>query len=350
MERKIIHVDMDCFYAAIEARDNPSLRDEPIAVGGRSSRGVLTTCNYEARKFGIHSAMPNFMAIRKCPHLVILPVRFEAYRFESKRIRSILNQYTELIEPLSLDEAYLDVSSSKQDPVKIADNIRKQIRRTTGLTASAGIAPNKMLAKISSDWKKPNGVFHIAVHEISTFMQRLPVSKIWGIGKKTEEKLRAKNILTCGDLQLYSSLELTHLFGKFGGDLYDLCRGIDKRPVIPHRVRKSISVERTFSTNIESLDECSSKVQSLFQELEEDLFRIKADRKIAKLFLKLKFSDFSKTTVERAGLAINESSAQALLREAFGRKALPVRLIGLGVRFATKRSGKTSQLEFAFQD
>lgn len=340
---------MDCFYAAIEIRDNPSLKQEPIAVGGRSSRGVLTTCNYEARKFGIHSAMPNFIAIQKCPHLVILPVRFEAYRIESKRIRSILNQYTELVEPLSLDEAYLDVSHSEQNPIKIAEEIRRKIRRVTGLTASAGIAPNKMLAKIASDWKKPNGIFQVASNEISIFMADLPVSKIWGIGKKTEEKLLSKNIRTCGDLQSYSSLELTHLFGKFGGELYDLCRGIDHRPVISNRIRKSVSVERTFSKNLESLEECSERVQSIFHELEEDLFRIKADRNISKLFLKLKFSDFSRTTVERTGLAINESSAQILLAEAFGRKALPVRLIGLGVRLATKGSRKSSQLEFEFQ-
>ncbi len=350
MESQIIHVDMDCFYAAIEARDNPSLRQEPIAVGGQSSRGVLTTCNYEARKFGIHSAMPNFIAVRKCPHLIILPIRFEIYRFESKRIRSILNQYSDLIEPLSLDEAYIDVSKSKRNAVSIADDIRRQIRRVTGLTASAGVAPNKMLAKIASDWKKPNGLFHIAKSDISKFMSDLPVSKIWGIGKKAEDKLLTKGIRTCGDLQSYSSLELTHMFGKFGGDLYDLCRGIDHRPVVSNRIRKSISVERTFTSNLESLEACSEKVQSLFRELEDDLFRIKVDRKIAKLFIKLKFSDFSKTTVERIGLAINESSAQVLLKEAFGRKALPVRLIGLGVRLATNHVSKSSQLEFEFQD
>ncbi len=350
MERQIMHVDMDCFYAAIEARDNPSLRREPIAVGSRSSRGVLTTCNYEARKYGIHSAMPNFIAVRKCPHLVILPVRFDVYRFESKRIRSILNQYTNLVEPLSLDEAYLDISSDKRNAVSIANDIRRQIRRVTGLTASAGVAPNKMLAKIASDWKKPNGLFHLAADEISEFMSSLPVSKIWGIGKKAEEKLLAKNIRTCGDLQSYSSLELTHLFGKFGGELYDLCRGIDHRPLVSNRVRKSISVERTFSTNLESLEACAEKVQSLFLELEEELFRLKVDRKIAKLFLKLKFSDFTKTTVERVGLAIKESSAQTLLREAFGRKALPIRLIGIGVRLATYHASQSQQLEFEFQN
>lgn len=350
MERKIIHVDMDCFYAAIEARDNPSLKNEPIAVGGRGARGVLTTCNYEARKFGIRSAMPNFIAVKKCPHLIVLPVRFEVYRSESKRIRSILNEYTDLIEPLSLDEAYLDLTKSEDDPAVIAEDIRKQIRRVTGLTASAGVAPNKMLAKIASDWKKPDGLFQIRSDDIGEFMQDLPVSKIWGIGKKTEERLWSRDLRTCGDLQSLTTLELTHLFGKFGRDLYELCRGIDQRPVTPHRIRKSVSVERTFSTNLESLEECSAMVQTLFNELEEDLFQRKADRRIAKLFLKLKFADFSRTTVERTGLPIEEASAQTLLREAFGRKALPVRLIGIGVRLASQSSPHSSQLEFKFQD
>lgn len=346
MERKIIHVDMDCFYAAIEMRDNPALRGEPIAVGGRSSRGVLTTCNYEARKFGIHSAMPNFLAMRKCPHLIIMPVRFETYQFESKRIRLILNQYTDRVEPLSLDEAYLDVTRNDQNPADIAHQVKRQIRRVTGLTASAGVASNKMLAKIASDWEKPDGLFQIESTEIALFMSTLPVSKIWGIGKKTEEKLLEKGIRTCGDLQRFSSLELFHTFGKFGGDLYDLCRGIDYRQVNSNRLRKSVSVERTFSSNLETIEECALKARSLFLELEEDLFRLKADRQISKIFLKMKFSDFTKTTVERSGLPIRESSAIILLSEAFGRKALPVRLIGLGVRFATNRSQRSRQLEF----
>ncbi len=350
MQRKIIHVDMDCFYAAIEVRDNPDLIKEPIAVGGRSSRGVLTTCNYEARRFGIRSAMPSFIALQKCPHLIILPVRFDAYRTESRNIRSILNQYTNLVEPLSLDEAYLDVSSTDRNPTEIASSIKKQIRRETGLTASVGIAPNKMLAKIASDWNKPNGIFELESKDIPRFMDELPVSKIWGIGKVTEEKLLAKGLRTCGDLQSYSSLELSHLFGKFGGELYRLSRGIDDRPVTCNRIRKSVSVERTFSKNLETFNECSIKVRDLFQDLEEDLFQLKAEKRIAKLFLKLKFSDFSKTTVERSGLSIGEASALTLLSEAFGRKALPVRLIGLGVRLATKGSERSHQLEFKFRE
>lgn len=339
---------MDCFYAAIEVRDNPSLRSEPVAVGGRSSRGVLTTCNYEARRFGVHSAMPNFMALKKCPHLVILPVRFEAYRQESRRIRQIMVRYTNLIEPLSLDEAFLDVTGREEAAEEIASQIKKRIRRKCGLVASAGIAPNKMLAKIASDWEKPDGLFQVRSSDIDSFMNKLPVSKIWGIGKKSEEKLRSKGIRTCGDLQAFNPLQLTHFFGKFGAELHNLCRGIDNRPVVSNRIRKSISVERTFSLNLETLEACLEKIHSLFEELESDIVRLKSERRIAKLFVKLKFSDFSRTTIERSGLAVSRENAEMLCQEAFGRKALPVRLIGIGVRFASDAHSPSRQMEFDF--
>ena len=348
MERKIIHIDMDCFYAAIEIRDNPSLRSEPVAVGGRSSRGVLTTCNYEARRFGVHSAMPNFLALQKCPHLIILPVRFESYRQESRRIRQIMARYTNLIEPLSLDEAFLDVTSREEAAEEIAAQIKKRIRRKCGLVASAGIAPNKMLAKIASDWKKPDGLFQIRSSDIGSFMFDLPVSKIWGIGKKSEERLKAKGISTCGDLQALSPLQLTHLFGKFGSELYNLCRGIDHRPVVSNRIRKSISVERTYALNLETLEACLDRAHALFDELEADILDLKSERRIAKLFVKLKFSDFSRTTIERSGLSIIRENAAMLCREAFGRKALPVRLIGIGVRFATDAHKSSRQMELDF--
>ena len=348
MERKIIHIDMDCFYAAIEVRDNPSLRYEPVAVGGRSSRGVLTTCNYKARRFGVHSAMPNFMALRRCPHLVILPVRFEAYRQESRHICKIMARYTDLIEPLSLDEAFLDVSSRREDAREIAFEIKRQIRRERGLVASAGVAPNKMLAKIASDWRKPDGLFQIRPSNIDDFLSDLPVSKIWGIGKKSAEKLQTKGVRTCGDLQAYSPLQLTHFFGKFGAELHNLCRGIDNRPVEANRIRKSISVERTFPENLETLDACLSKIQTLFVELEEDIMRLKSDRRIAKLFVKLKFADFTRTTIERTGLAITQKNADSLCQEAFGRKALAVRLIGIGVRFASETRASSQQMQFDF--
>ncbi len=230
--RRIIHLDMDCFYAAIEVRDKPELAGKPVAVGGaRDQRGVLTTCNYEARKFGLRSAMPTFKALQRCPDLIVMPTRFEVYRRESAKIREILLRFTPLVEPLSLDEAFLDVSRHDGDPAALAQIIRQLILQNTRLTASAGIAPNKMLAKIASDWNKPNGQFEIRPEDIAGFMQELPVQKLWGIGTKSAEKFARLGIRTCGELQRCSRIQLHEWFGKFGLELY-LCAEamIDGRP------------------------------------------------------------------------------------------------------------------------
>jgi DNA polymerase IV len=249
--RSIIHLDMDCFYAAIEVRDRPSLRGKPVAVGGaRDRRGVLTTCNYEARKFGVRSAMPTFMALQRCPNLIVLPTRFDVCRREAAVIRGILYRFTPLIEPLSLDEAYLDVGAHPGAPGPLAQVIRRTIFQETKLTSSAGIGPNKLVAKIASETNKPNGQFEVKLEEVSRFMQDLPVRKIWGIGEKTEQKLEELGVKTCGELQHFSRAELVDLFGKFGLDLYDLCRGIDDRPVEPDRPRKSLSTEETFAVDL----------------------------------------------------------------------------------------------------
>src|ERR1700741_4895047 len=195
---------MDCFYAAIEVRDQPALKGKPVGVGGaRDRRGVLTTCNYEARKYGIRSAMPTFKALQRCPHLIVMPTRFEVYRRESARIREILNRFTPLVEPLSLDEAFLDVSSHDGDPEALAYLIRQLIFQQTQLTASAGIAPNKMLAKIASEINKPNGQFTVREEDIDAFLRPLSVRKIWGIGTKSAEKFARLGVSTCGDLQQY---------------------------------------------------------------------------------------------------------------------------------------------------
>ncbi|HZA38598.1 MAG TPA: DNA polymerase IV, partial [Candidatus Baltobacteraceae bacterium] len=239
--RAIIHLDMDCFYAAIEVRDRPSLRGKPVGVGGaRDRRGVLTTCNYEARKFGVRSAMPTFMALQRCPDLIVLPTRFDVYRREAAVIRGILHRFTSLIEPLSLDEAYLDVTEHPGAPGPLAQVIRGTIFRKTKLTSSAGIGPNKLIAKIASEINKPNGQFEVTPEQVSGFMEKLPVRKIWGIGEKTGKKLAELGVNTCGELQRFSRPELVDLFGKFGVELYDLCRGIDHRPVEPDRPRKSL--------------------------------------------------------------------------------------------------------------
>jgi DNA polymerase-4 len=340
--RAIIHLDMDCFYAAIEIRDRPSLKGKPVGVGGaRDRRGVLTTCNYEAREFGIHSAMPTFMALQRCPNLIILPTRFDVYRKEAVVIRDILFRFTPLVEPLSLDEAYLDVSHHPGAPGPLAQVIRGLIFGKTKLTASAGIGPNKLIAKIASDLKKPNGQFEVKPDEVPTFMENLPVRKLWGIGEVTERKLEKLGIVTCRDMQRLSRIALQEHFGKFGVELYELCRGIDDRPVEPDRERKSLSTEETFSSDFETVAECEEKIPELFEELMADLAQKESTRTITKIFVKLKFSDFTRTTIERAGLEPSLEQFRLLLHEAFARTGKPVRLIGVGVRFATTEQDET---------
>ena len=333
--RAIIHLDMDCFYAAIEVRDRPALRGKPVGVGGaRDRRGVLTTCNYEARKFGVRSAMPTFMALQRCPDLIVLPTRFDVYRREAAMIRGVLHRFTPLVEPLSLDEAYLDVTVHPGAPGPLAQVIRDMIFQKTKLTASAGIGPNKLVAKIASEINKPNGQLEVTPEQVPEFMEKLPVRKIWGIGEKTERKLEDLGVKTCVELLRFSRPELVDLFGKFGIELYDLCRGIDYRPVEPDRPRKSLSTEETFSIDLTTLEQCQERLEELYQDLMADLAQKEATRTVTKIFVKLKFNDFTRTTAERAGLAPTLPDFRSLLAEAFGRTGKPVRLIGLGVRFA----------------
>ena len=345
--RKIIHLDMDCFFAAIEQRDHPELRGKPVGVGGaRDRRGVLTTCSYEARPFGVRSAMPTFMALRKCPQLIVVPTRFDVYRRESLRIREIFAAFTQVIEPLSLDEAYLDISHLPFDPAAVAFEIRERIFEETGLTASAGIASNKLLAKIASDINKPNGQCLVAPGQVSAFMESLPVRKLWGIGGVSAEKLEKRGLLTCGQLQRLSRIDLHGLFGRFGLELYELCRGIDDRPVQPHRARKSLSTEQTFSQNLTTLPECERRLAILHADLLRDLARARDPRPIHKVFVKLKFSNFTRTTVECVAAEPALPILNPLLEQGFRRGGgLAVRLLGVGVRFAGE-TGETSQLSF----
>lgn len=346
--RRIIHIDMDCFYAAVEIRERPELADKPVAVGGSSGRGVLTTCNYPARQFGLRSAMPVFRAKQLCPQVILLPVRFELYRAVSAQIRDIFSRYTELIEPLSLDEAYLDVSHLKQPGKDIAQSIRDDIRRETDLTASAGIAPNKLVAKIASDWNKPDGQLVVPPSKVKAFMRDLPVRKIWGIGPKSAERMAADGIETCADLQALDRARLARQFGSFGLELFQLCRGIDERLVQPNRSRKSLSNERTFPENLTDLDTCRTALEAQFAELMEDLRAHEPDRQIAKLFVKLKFDDFRRTTAETGGTQPDLKVFDSLLAEAWGRSGRDVRLLGLGVRFA-EYNETGEQLELALK-
>jgi DNA polymerase-4 len=331
--RKIVHIDMDCFYAAIEEREDPSLRGKPVGVAGSSRRGVLTTANYEARKFGCRSAMPVFKALERCPQLVLVPVRFDLYQAESARIRAIFGRFTEKIEPLSLDEAYLDLSHLQTSAAALAREIRHQIREETGLTASAGIGPNKLIAKIASDWNKPDGQHEIRPDEVADFMRDLPAGKLWGVGGKMRAKLEALGVRTCGDMQRFDKIEMSRRFGKWGLELWELCRGIDTREVESLRIRKSVSSENTFRENLTSLDDLRPPLHEMLGGLAEDLVR-HDDREIRSLVVKMKFADFTRTTAEKAHAALDDGIFEELLAEAWQRGAgKPVRLLGVGVRF-----------------
>ncbi len=372
--RKIIHIDADCFFAAIEMRDDPSLRGRPMAVGGRpDKRGVISTSNYEARRFGVRSAMASAHAMRLCPELMIVPHNMTKYREASQVMRAIFFDYTELVEPLSLDEAFLDVSDCQQlqgSATRIAEDIRRRVAQSLDITVSAGVAPNKFIAKVASDWQKPDGLTVVTPAGVEAFVRQLPVERIYGVGKVTADKMHRLGIKTCGDLRSYSVIELSEAFGSFGPRLHELCRGEDSRPVRPSRRRKSLSVEHTYERDLGSVDACLQQLPSLFLQLRERLRRLDgsakqgrdgptppgaqgtsdrdvSDYRIVKGFVKIKFDDFTSTTLERVGTGACLSDYQQLLQEAFERGRRPVRLIGLGVRFVDlKEDEGFVQLDF----
>jgi len=323
---------MDSFYASIEIRDNPSLKGRPVAIGSLG-RGVLCTCNYEARKYGIHSAMPTYKALRKCDSLILLPVDMGKYKDVSQKIRDIFKNYSNKIEPLSLDEAYIDVTNSdlyQGSATLMAQAIRKEIYEKENLTASAGIAPNKFLAKIASDWNKPNGQFVITPSKVMEFINSLDVKKIFGVGKVTLKKLRAMGIDTCSDLQKFTVEELDKKFGSYGTSLYYMSRGIDNREIITDRKRKSFSFERTFEKDLITIEQCHTEALKLYDKLNK---RLTEKSLISGSFVKLKFSDFTLTTAEERGCKLMRDNFYHLLLKAKARfPKKPIRLIGLGVK------------------
>src|SRR5258706_5781532 len=267
--RKILHIDMDAFYASVEQRDDPSIRGKPVIVGWPGERSVVCAASYEARKFGVHSAMPALRAKRFCPEAVFIYPNFDKYRAVSKEIRAIFERHTPLVEPLSLDEAYLDVTrelTGIPTATETAETIRREIREETHLTASAGVAPNKFLAKIASDWRKPDGCFVIRPHQVERFLMPLNVRKIPGVGKATEKILTDMGIATVGDLHSFSADQLVARFGKWGTRLWELARGIDESPVEPSRARKAWSSENTFSRET-TLDEVADYIREEAQKL-----------------------------------------------------------------------------------
>jgi DNA polymerase IV len=293
MVRKILHVDMDAFYASVEQRDDPQLRGKPVVVAWRGNRSVVCAASYEARRFGIRSAMPAARAERLCPEAVFIPPDFVRYRAVSRSVREIFHRYTDLIEPLSLDEAYLDVTENKiglPTATRVAKAIRQQIRDELHLTASAGVAPNKFLAKIASDWRKPDGLFVIQPDDISAFLPPLPVGRIPGVGKVTEDRLKQIGVQTVGDLLALDAAVLEARFGRYGHRLYELSRGIDHNLVIPDRPTKSISAEDTFERDI-PLTETGELIERLAQKVWS---ASRQESRVARtVVLKLKTSEFS---------------------------------------------------------
>jgi DNA polymerase-4 len=290
--RKIVHVDMDAFYASVEQRDDPLLRGKPVVVAWRGNRSVVCAASYEARRYGVRSAMPAIRAERLCPEAIFLPPDFPRYRAVSRLVREIFKRHTDLIEPLSLDEAYLDVTQNKTmlpTATRVARIIREQIREELHLTASAGVAPNKFLAKIASDWKKPDGLFVIQPEEVETFLRPLPVGRIPGVGKVTEEKLHQMGIRIMEDLRAVSQPALEARFGRYGKRLYELARGIDNSPVVPDRPTQSISAEDTFERDV-PLAETASLIRSLAEKI---WTASRNETRIARtVVLKLKTSEF----------------------------------------------------------
>lgn len=350
--RKIIHVDMDCFYAAVETRENPKLKGQPVAVGGQpGSRGVIAACNYEARAYGLHSAMPMSQAVKKCPQLIIVPVNIALYKQVSKRIHKVFQKYTDLIQPLSLDEAYLDVTNCnklKGSATLIARQIRSEIWQKERLTASAGIAPNKFLAKVASDWQKPNGQYVITPKDVGNFVRDLPVNKIFGVGKVTYKKMLKLGIETCLDLQQMNKTELHNHFGKFGEQLYELARGIDNRPVNTESIRKSLSIEDTFLKDKTSLQQCLQEMEKLYPLLVARLQKSQSQLQlpVKALYVKIKFNNFQTTTAQLVFHETNRKIYRQLIETAWNRKCRPVRLIGLGVQFDQENTSIQMDLPF----
>ncbi|WP_430300661.1 DNA polymerase IV [Rapidithrix thailandica] len=328
---------MDAFYASVEQRDHPEYRGKPIAVGGAGKRGVVATASYEARKFGVHSAMASVLAYRKCPEIIFVKPRFDVYKQVSRQVREVFFEYTDLVEPLSLDEAYLDVTENKpqvKSATIIAQEIKQKIKQVTGLTASAGVSFNKFLAKIASDYQKPDGLTVITPKEAPAFIDQLPVSKIHGIGKVTAHKMHELGIFEGKDLKSWDRFALIRHFGKSGIFYYNLARAEDERKVNPHRIRKSVSVENTYTEDIQTKQGVYLQVEQLAELL---LKRIEKSHAYGRtLTVKIKFDDFKQITRSKtvAYLITSESQIREIAKEIIEQAQIEdkaIRLLGIGV-------------------
>jgi DNA polymerase-4 len=358
--RKIIHIDMDAFYASVEQRDNPEYRGKPVVVGGRPEGrgGVVATASYEARKYGIRSAMPSKQALQLCPHAIFVVPRFAAYKEVSEKIREIFRRYTDLIEPLSLDEAYLDVTNDKQNigsAIEIAKQIKQAIKEELNLTASAGVSINKFVAKVASDLKKPDGLAFIGPTAIEEFMEKLPVEKFFGVGKVTAEKMKKMHLHTGADLKKLTEDDLVRFFGKPGRFYYRIVRGIDDREVQPERETKSVGAEDTFAYDLTDLEEMNAELAKLASKVSDRLKRYELKGKT--ITVKIKYHDFKQITRSHTFPDQLIDDAETILKMAIiilstseveGKK---VRLLGISLsNFADqsdkeeKTSGSAAQL------
>ena len=349
--RKIIHIDMDAFYASVEQRDNPDLRGLPVAVGGGGHRGVVMAASYEARTFGVRSAMPGFKARRLCPELIFVKTRFDAYKVASRQIRGVFQRYTDLIEPLSLDEAFLDVTAPKRGgaiATEIARAIKADIQSETALTASAGVSYNKFLAKIASDLDKPDGLAVIRPDQAEAFIAKLPVEHFFGVGPVTARKMKENGIQTGLDLRQRSEDELVRLFGKVGRHYHRISRGIDEREVKPNRPYKSIGAETTFDTDLIDTAAMLERLKPLAERVIERAAKANAHGHTATL--KIKYRDFSITTRQRTLEQPVEGTDELMMLAAWlidhpEPPAMPVRLIGISLS-GFEPTGEPRQLTF----
>ena len=351
-DRKIIHIDMDAFFASVEQRDHPELRGLPIAVGFDGPRGVVSTASYEARKYGVRSALSIVQAKRLCPNLIIVPSRHEHYKEVSQQIHRIFQEYTDLIEPISIDEAFLDVTHNKKGmelAVDIAKEIKQRIRQETQLTASAGISYCKFLAKVASDYRKPDGICTIHPDKALDFIAQLPVEDFWGVGRKTLQKMHFMGIYTGADLRKVSEEHLVEVFGKAGHIFYNFARGIDPRPVVTYRERKSVGCEQTF---LEDISLKSAVIIELYHTVLELLQRIeKSGFEGRTLTLKVKFSDFTQITRSISQDKILKKKqdilplAKQLMKQVEYSALHPIRLLGLSVSNATSEEAKREDRE-----
>lgn len=354
MVRKIIHMDMDAFFASIEQRDNPLLRGKPVAVGHGGNRGVVAAASYEAREFGVKSAMPSAVALRKCPNLLFVPHRFDVYKSVSRSVMNIFREYTPLVEPLSIDEAFLDVTSNLKGipyATAIAIEIKQRIKDETGLTASAGVSINKFLAKIASDQRKPDGLFVIRPHEALPFIEKLPVEYFFGVGPRTAEKMHDLGFKTGKDIRDAGLETMIRHFGKPGNFFFQVANGIDNREVTPHRESKSVGIENTFSNDLETEEQMLNALYALEDELWPRI--ISKGRFGRTLTLKMKFNDFTQITRSHSccqAISQREEIQELipyLLKQADPQKS--VRLLGLTVsNFETENDG-TLQLTIDFE-